>query len=355
MPSSAAGRALLLLGLSGLLFFGLAVASAAAAGELDPLRPLTPPEVEARDRIRKGLLGNDPEGERAAIEARLATRTFETPPQLERRAIDAGGREREYFVFVPESIKGKPAPVVFALHGAGANSGLSQHWKSDYTGLAAKEGFVVVYPSGVRGWNWDPAAPARPSLGAAGSGATPVDDFAFFDAMFDRLIAEKIADPKRIYVTGGSGGGFMTWSLLFHRGQRIAAAGMMVALLPRAWSRWPPLPRPVPAIVMLGTLDPLVTWDGADRGHSAAETMKILCELDGCSGGPAVATLPDRDGDGNVVETAAWEGKAKVVLYRMNGHGHGWPMTDDAASGPKTRDFVPIEAFWSFLRDQRLE
>ena len=47
--------------------------------------------------------------------------------------------------------------------------GPAQHWKSDYTGLAAKEGFVVVYPSGVRGWNWDPSAAAPPQpAGSAG-------------------------------------------------------------------------------------------------------------------------------------------------------------------------------------------
>ncbi|HEX2463201.1 MAG TPA: hypothetical protein VHR17_01170 [Thermoanaerobaculia bacterium] len=337
------------------LLFGLTawllVASPTRGDGPDPLRPLTADEIAARDRIRQGLLGNDPEGERAAIEARLANRTFETPKRLERRTIEAGGREREFFVFVPESAKGKPSPVVFALHGAGANSGLSQHWKSDYTGLAAKEGFVVVYPSGVRGWNWDPSAPARPSLQTP-----PADDLAFFDAMFDRLIADRIADPTRIYVTGGSGGGFMTWSLMFHRGNRIAAAGLMVALLPRAYTHWPPLPRPVPAIVMLGTLDPLVTWEGADRGYSAADTVKLLCEMNGCAGEPVVAALPDRDGDGNLVETATWSNaQAPVVLYRMNGHGHVWPMTESSQSGPKTRDFVPVEAFWAFLREHRLE
>jgi poly(3-hydroxybutyrate) depolymerase len=104
----------------------------------------------------------------------------------------------------------------------------------------------------------------------------------FIDAMFDRLIADGIADPARIYVTGGSGGG--------------------------------------------------------------------------CTGEPVVAALPDRDGDGNLVETATWnKAKAPVVLYRINGHGHGRPMTENNRPGPKTRDFVPVEAFWSFLRGHRLE
>jgi len=208
----------------------IVVSSLCFAAGLDPLRPLTADEIGARDRIRQGLLGNDPEGERAAIEARLASRTFETPEQLERRTVEAGGIEREYFLFVPEQAAGKPSPVVFALHGAGASSGLSQHWKSDYTGLAAKE------------------------------------------------------------------------------------------------------------------------------GYSAVETIERLCEWNGCQGEPQLATLPDRDPtDGVTVETATWSGsRAPLVLYRMNGRGQGWPMTQDTKSGPKSQDFVPIEAFWSFLREHRL-
>ena len=125
----------------------------------------------------------------------------------------------------------------------------------------------------------------------------------------------------------------------------------MVALLPRAYTRWPALPRPMPAMIMLGTLDPLVPWDGADRGFSAAETVKMLCQWNGCTGDPVVGALPDRDGDGKLVETATWSNaKAPVVLYRMNGSGHGWPMTEDSQSGPKTHDFVPIEAYWPFLK-----
>jgi hypothetical protein len=30
-------------------------------------------------------------------------------------------------------------------------------------------------------------------------------------------------------------------------------------------------------------------------------------------------------------------------------------MTESDRSGPKTSDFVPIEALWSFLREHRLE
>jgi polyhydroxybutyrate depolymerase len=332
---------------------GVAAATSAQAAE-DPLRPLTAEEVVARTAIRSSLLGGDPEGERAAMAARAAElggRSFATPEHLERRTLRVGAEEREYFLFVPRAAKGEPSPVVFGLHGAGSSSGLAQHWKSDYTALAEKEGFVVVYPSGVRGWNFDPGGPSGPR-----GAVSTTDDVGFFAAMFDRLIADGIADPKRIYVTGGSGGGFMTWSLMHHLGDRIAATGIVVAALPRAHTRWPPMPRPIPTLLMLGTIDPLIPWEGIERGHSAADTVRILCERNGCQGEPEVATLPDRDpGDGVIVETATWtDAKAPVVLYRMNGHGHGWPMTEDVRSGPKTKDFVPIEALWAFLREHTL-
>jgi hypothetical protein len=52
---------------TGIVLAAILIASSAYA--LDPLRPLTPDEVAARDRIRQGLLGNDPEGERATVTA----------------------------------------------------------------------------------------------------------------------------------------------------------------------------------------------------------------------------------------------------------------------------------------------
>jgi len=46
------------------------------------------------------------------------------------------------------------------------------------------------------------------------------DDIGFFRAMFDTLIKEGAADPKRIYVVGGSNGGVMTQFLVGHLGVR---------------------------------------------------------------------------------------------------------------------------------------
>ena len=89
------------------------------------------------------------------------------------------------------------------------------HLKADFTRLGDAEGYVTVYPSGVNGWNIGShdAYPVKRRTSDAG-------DIGFFRAMFDTLIKEGAADPKRIYVVGGSNGGVMTQFLVGHLGVR---------------------------------------------------------------------------------------------------------------------------------------
>ncbi len=285
---------------------------------------------------------------------RLRTRVADVPvPQgLERRTIRVGDLDREYFIHLPAGPAGRPAPVVFALHGGAANSGLQMHLKVDYTRLADKEGFVVVYPSGVAGWNigsHDAYSVQRRTSDA--------DDLGFFRAMFDALVREGVADAKRIYVTGGSNGGVMTQYLACAMPERIAGIGVVVATLPKAAERdWPKPTVPVPAVVMLGTKDGLKPWDGSRDQLSATETITFWRRVNGCDGDPVQQHLPDRDpADGCRVTVESWSGKAPVAFYTLEGHGHGWPMQREKAdlgTGLKTRDISAPEEFWAFFRDK---
>lgn len=122
--------------------------------------------------------------------------------------------------------------MVFALHGGAAASELTMHLKVDYTPAADREGFVVVYPSGAAGWN---NGVAHKYTGRVNTS----DDLGFFRAMFDTLLAEGVADAKRIYITGGSNGGMMTYKLLSAMADRIAGTGIVVATLPAIVKTWP--------------------------------------------------------------------------------------------------------------------
>jgi polyhydroxybutyrate depolymerase len=253
---------------------------------------------------------------------------------------------------VPERAKAGPAPVVFVLHGGASSSGLAMHFKSDFTKLGATAGYVTVYPSGVNGWNI-----GSHDMLSVKRRTSDANDLGFFRAMFDTLVAEKIADPRRIYVVGGSNGGVMTQRLVCEFADRIAGAGVLVATLPRAApQQWPAPVRPVPIIVMLGTEDPMKPWGGSRDQMSAEETVAFWRERNGCRGAAATSDLPDRDpGDGCRVHARRWDGQAPVVFYAMEGHGHGWPMQrggGETGTGPKTRDISAPEELWAFFRDK---
>ena len=181
------------------------------------------------------------------------------------------------------------------------------------------------------------------------------DDVGFFRAMFDTLIEEKIADPEQIYVTGGSNGGVMTMNLVCQLADRIAGAGVLVATLPRAAeATWPKPSRPIPIIIMLGTEDPMKPWSGNRDQISAEETVAFWRKQNASASAGTKWSLPDRDpSDGCRVFAERWEGKAPVLFYTLEGHGHGWPMQrgrDDTGTGPKTRDISAPEEFWKFFK-----
>jgi polyhydroxybutyrate depolymerase len=293
-----------------------------------------------------------PTPEQAAAVKRLRDRmaNMPVPENLTRRTLTIGGKEREFFINIPASCAGKPSPVVFALHGGASSSGLAQHLKVDYTKLGASEGFVTVYPSGVNGWNI-----GSHNAYSVKRRTSDADDIGFFRAMFDALIKEGIADPKRIYVTGGSNGGVMTQFLVCNLADRIAGAGVVVATLPRAAEKdWPKPSRPVPMLVMLGTVDPMKPWAGNADQMSADETIVFWRKQNACVADGKKWDLPDRDPkDGCRIHVQCWESKAPVMFYTMEGHGHGWPMQkgrDATGTGPKTRDISAPEEFWKFFQ-----
>ncbi len=309
--------------------------------------PATEVKPDSKKDERKSLTASQSDAIRK-LRSRLAD--LPVPEKLQRRALNVGGKEREFFIHVPASAKGKPSPVMFALHGGASSTGLAMHLKTDFTLLGEKEGYVTVYPSGINGWNigsHDAYSVKRRTSDA--------DDIGFFRAMFDALIKEGVADPKRIYVTGGSNGGVMTQFLVCHLADYIAGAGVVVATLPRAAEKdWPKPSRPVPILHLLGTVDPLKPWNGNSDQMSADETIAYWRKQNGCAADGKKWDLPDCDPkDGCRVHAQRWEGRAPVVFYTMEGHGHGWPMQrsrDETGTGPKTRDIPVPEEFWNFFK-----
>ena len=164
-------------------------------------------------------------------------------------SVVAGGVERLYRVFVPDNNSDAataPQPLVLALHGLGMNAA-AMSWVTGFNDVARRNGFIVVYPEALEG-NWND--------GQLNS-TNPVDDVAFIAALIDQLQATYRIDPKRIYVTGISKGGYMTTRLAVDLSDRIAAAAPVSAILGNALATDSTSGRPVPVMIIEGDTDPI--------------------------------------------------------------------------------------------------
>ena len=108
------------------------------------------------------------------------------------------------------------------LHGY---SGSARQAERDYgwDGLADSEKFVVAYPDGLgRAWNVD-------GEGCCGRpGREGVDDVGFITAAVADIAENVGIDPARVYATGMSNGGIMSYTLACNTGI-FAAIGPVAA------------------------------------------------------------------------------------------------------------------------------
>ena len=121
-------------------------------------------------------------------------------------SVTVDGISRKYLVFAPKEFD-KPLPVVLAFHGGGGNARQMERY-TRFNDLAAKEGFLVVYPEAVDG-NWNDGR------GIAGVRAQQenIDDVKFVRTIVDRISKEHKIDRSRVFSTGISNGGFMSHRL----------------------------------------------------------------------------------------------------------------------------------------------
>jgi polyhydroxybutyrate depolymerase len=222
-----------------------------------------------------------------------------------------GGLNRSYRVHKPPGLAG-PAPLVVMLHGA---FGDGEQAESDYgwDPLADSAKFVVAYPDGV-GATWN-------GHGCCGKAERQnIDDVGFITTMVGQISADLPIDKSRVYATGISNGGIMSYTLACN-------TGVFAAIGPDAATQLDPCRSPHPTSVMHihGTADPLVPYKGGQgfsviNGPSVPEVNAFWRNVDQC-GAPAATTNGPL-----TTSTAGCADNRSVVLITIDGGGHvEWP------------------------------
>jgi polyhydroxybutyrate depolymerase len=277
-----------------------------------------------------------------------------TSGQLTSGTLSHGGRERSFLYLAP---KGDGLhPLVLALHGRTGN-GLSQERLSGFSKVAAREGFIVVFPDGYS-QSWHDARDYGPAADEK------IDDVAFLVALKDEFVAKHQADPKRVYAAGISNGGMMALTLACRASEHFTAIAAVAGLWPQGEPCSPKSPLSV-ALVM-GTNDPLVPFGGGEvsRSHgvvrSAKDTALLLARANGCAGEPDRRSLPNADvNDDMLTEVESFTGcppGIEVRSYTVENGGHTWPGGWQYLAprwvGKTTRDWSASEEIWAFFKDK---
>lgn len=246
-------------------------------------------------------------------------------PASNRYSMDVGGTMREYILAVPANYDPmRPYRLVFAWHPLGGSAQQTAgNGNSGYYGLqGASMGAAILVSAeglqqngtGSRGW-WN-----------QGGG-----DIAFFRAMLERFKAEMCIDEKRIFSTGFSFGGMMSFS--------VGCTGLVRAIAPMSGnpqvSGCTAGTTPVAMMGFHGDDDTVVNIDGGRQGRD------IFIDRNGCSE-PGMAATPNWCDGVN-------QSNQPCTCTSYPGCTAGYPVTWCEFNGPHTPAPNSAATIWNFF------
>ncbi len=270
-------------------------------------------------------------------------------------SIVHSGITRKYMYYIPNGYaETGRLPVVFFLHGMGASSQIAVNVLGpQYHARSERDRAVVVYPEAVsKHWN--------DRLGGSYPLTDHVDDVGYISTLIDLFVNEFKGDPSRIYVSGSSNGGMMTYRLSVDIPQKIAAIAPFISAISPEVARQSQSAEPVPIIITSGTADTVIKWTGGRVNPtrtpallSGDENIKYWIIRNKVADKARIQVLPDIEpGDHSTVEVQTYEGKHEVVLYKIINGAHQHPTLREVGKPlvpGKNMDYNSFETVWDFM------
>lgn len=290
------------------------------------------------------------------ISAEVEAAEYPLPP-IE---IAVGAQQRSLRLFVPDDLK-PGAPLLLLFHGSSdSGAGFRRGTGHEFDRLAIEHGFAAVYLDGYKG-NWNDCRLADPFPARVEN----IDDIAFVEAVI-RLAQERLGiDPRKVLAVGFSNGASMVYRLALERPELVAGIAAIGGNLPAKENMiCREAGKPVAAMILNGTEDPLVPYKGGDvtifglksRGRvvSSEESAAYFVRLNGLSGAPREDAWPIRVEDGTLIRLRDWAtpGKPPVELMTVVGGGHVVPQTEfrfPAILGRQSANLDAPRAIWDFF------
>jgi polyhydroxybutyrate depolymerase len=261
------------------------------------------------------------------------------------------GLSRNYILYQPAIYDGSIAvPLVINMHGYGSNS-VQQMFYGDFKPLADVDNFIVVCPngtldgSGSRYWN-----------AFVNGGAT--DDVSFISQLIDSLSVTYNIDQSKVFATGMSNGGFMSYKLACELTNKIAKIASVTGTMNPGLTATCSPSSSIPVMEIHGTSDQTVPYNGIPNVmEPIADVVDFWVNHNNCDLSPTITAIPDNDpNDNSTAERIVYangDNNSEVIHYKVIGGGHTWPDAIIDIPGSSTNhDFNASTAIWTFFKGE---
>ena len=234
-------------------------------------------------------------------------------------AATAGAAVDSYYVHRPSALdRSKAVPLVVVCC-----SGKQTETQTGFSQQADRSGFVVAYVSPAKSYN-DAERHRGPG--------TPFPDMTYISSVIDKVTASDNIDPARVYMTGASAGGVISYRVACYLSDKVAAIGSVsgVDVVPACRP-----PRPVSVAEIHGTADPAIPYNGTPGFLSTPATVAKWRSIDGCAATSRLTT------SGKITDQlwANCDAGTAVELVTIAGGDHGWPRDASFDSTAKLWQF----------------
>lgn len=254
------------------------------------------------------------------------------------------GIERSYNIYKPSGIVDQKLPLIMYLHGYGGVV-----WPdmitSSFLQVAEEGKFLLLMP---QAFSISPNQPAWDSY------AMRWDDAAFLSNLLDMMVKDHHVDIERIYVSGFSNGGFMTYFLAKRFEERIAAIAPIAGLIDNYSFPNYSLQKPMPLCYIHGTADSTVQVRSTATHAGFDKVLKFWIQNNKTKPTPVITELPNIwEYDNSTVtklEYTSSAGSGDIVYYRVNGGNHSIPGVQPWSN----KDINGYQVIWEFFKPRRL-
>ena len=253
-------------------------------------------------------------------------------------SLQVDGLTRAFILHVPPAVRqGQSLPLLIVLHGGGGTGQKMQRFLG-FDSFADQRGFYVAYPD-----SYQPPGAGGTSHWNDGRGTektSGIDDVKFLLEMVAAIGRRAPLDVSRVYATGASNGGMMTYRLGCETQGVFAGIAPVIANIPQPVFETCQPTAPLSFLAVNGSADPLIPLEGGEvckgirvgcaggQVVSQTESVGLFAAANGCDSHPQSIILPVEVEDGTFAEQRTYANcanGAQVVAYIVHNGGHTWP------------------------------